>query len=99
MELYYNIFCAIFSAIAFLSNLASFTYIHKSFDTKQCLYFILSLDAMVVMVATFMAAIMFSIVLNASQQSNAWFCSILFFASQITALTNQMCNFMISYIR
>ena len=79
MELYYNIFCAIFSTIAFLSNLASFTYIHKSFDTKQCLYFILSLDAMVVMVATFMAAIMFSIVSNASQQPNAWFCSILFF--------------------
>ena len=99
MELYYNICCAIFSTIAFLSNLASFIYIQKSFDTKRCLYFILRSDAMVVMVVTLMASIMFSWVATNSQQSNSWFCSILFYASQITALTNPMSNFMISYIR
>ena len=100
MELYYNICCAIFSTIAFLSNLASFIYIQKSFDTKRCLYFILRSDAMVVMVVTLMASIMFSLVAaTTSQQSNSWFCSILFYASQSTALTSPMCNFMISYIR
>ena len=95
---YYNICCAIFSTIAFLSNLASFIYIKKSFDTSKCLYFILSLDAMVVMTVALMAMIMFS---SATLQTNCdpWFCSVLFFASQITALTSPMCNFMISYIR
>ena len=96
---YYNICCAVFSSIAFLTNLASFTYIKKSFDTSKCLYFILSIDALVVVVVSLLSLVMFSIATTVKTDSDAWFCSTLFLSSQITAITSPMCNFMISYIR
>ena len=94
----YNIVNAIFSCIAFLSNLGSLIYIIKSFDIKQSFFYILCLDAVVVMTSAFISLIMFSIAIS-GETLGEMSCSFLFVGSQITVLTSPMCNFMVSFIR
>ena len=93
----YNICLAVFSSIAFLSNLRSLIYIYQTFDVKQCLYYILFLEAIVAMVATFISVIVFSIA-TTSDSHGEFFCSGLFVASQLSSFTSSLCNFMISFI-
>ena len=94
----YNIINTIFSCIAFLSNLGSLIYIIKSFDIKQSFFYILCLDAILVMISAFVSLIMFSIAISGKTLDEIS-CSFLFMGSQITVLTSPMCNFMVSYIR
>ena len=51
----YNIVNIIFSCIAFFSNFGSLIYIIKSFDIKQSFFYILCLDAVVVMASAFIS--------------------------------------------
>ena len=95
---FYNICAAFFSSIAFLSNLRSLIYIIQTFDIKQCLYFILFLEAIVGMIATLISFILFSIA-TSSESHGENFCSGLFVASQLSSFTSSLCNFMISFIR
>ena len=94
----YNIINTIFSCIAFLSNLGSLIYIIKSFDIKQSFFYILCLDAIVVMTSAFISLIMFAIAIS-GETLDEISCSFLFMGSQITVFTSPMCNFMVSYIR
>ena len=94
----YNIINTIFSCIAFLSNLGSLIYIIKSFDIKQSFFYILCLDAILVMISAFVSLIMFSIAISGKTLDEIS-CSFLFMGSQITVFTSPMCNFMVSYMR
>ena len=95
---WYNICTSLFSGFAFLSNLASLIYIKKTFDTKQTLYHILSLDAQVTLASATISLVMFCII-GSSHNFDELSCSLLFLGSAITVMTSPLCNFMVSMIR
>ena len=90
----YNIVIAVFSILTFLSNFASLIYIRSNFDTKQVYFYILSLDAIIVMMTTLISMISFFTI-----DLGAVSCSVLFFGSSVTVLTSPLGNFLISFTR
>ena len=90
----YNIVIAVFSILAFLSNFASLIYVRSNFDTKQIYFYILSLDAIIVMMTTLISMISFFTI-----DLGAVSCSVLFFGSSVTVLTSPLGNFLISFTR
>ena len=97
---WYNICCALFSSAAFVSNMCGCRYILKTFDVNLCLYRILCLDSIITMVSSFLSAILFSVATFQEENLNdKYFCSMLFYTSQISTLTSPLCYFMISYIK
>ena len=94
----YDIVTTIFSTLAFFSNLGSFIYIVRSFNTKQSFFHILCLDAIVVMGAALISLVMSSIAFSGEVLDKVS-CSFLVFGTQITVLTSPICNLMVSFIR
>ena len=95
---WYNICAAFLSCISFLSNLRSLIYIVQTFDLKQCLYYILFLEAIVGMTAMLLSMILFSMA-TTSESHGQYFCSRLFVVSQLSSFMSSLCNFMISFVR
>ena len=90
----YNIVIAVFSILAFLSNLSSLIYLRSNFDTKQVYFYILSLDAIITMMATVISMITFFAI-----DLGTVACSVLSLGSSVTVLTSPLANFLISFIR
>ena len=94
----YNIVLFIFSILACASNVVSLIYIRNTFDIKQCLHYILCLDAIIVIVSTLTTIIMFTIFFI-TLNFDSLTCFIFFDGTCITLLTGPFCNLMISFIR
>ena len=85
------------AAGSFISNLATFIYTKKTFDTTQSIYYILTLDSGI----TWMGSLLFLSVyaLQEHFSSNPIICSTIWFTLTAQPATFPMMNFLTSFIR
>ena len=85
------------AAGSFISNLATFIYTKKTFDTTQSIYYILTLDSGI----TWMGSLLFLSVyaLQEYYSSNPIICSTIWFTLTVQPATFPMMNFLTSFIR
>ena len=94
----YNIYTLTFTVMAIVSNVASFIYIKRTFDTKQCLTHILCLDSILTIVSAMVSTLAISLILGGIELNN-FSCFLLMIGTGKTVYTSPLCSFMISYVR
>ena len=95
---FYSGFTTIFTLIATVNNIASFIYIKRTFDTKQCLAHILCLDSILTLVSGIVSVVAISMI-GCGIELNNLSCFLFMVGTGKTVYTSPVCNFMVSYIR